>query len=249
MPPKKRKYERETMDEDNDEDENRSVMDENDNDDDNDDNENKNNNDDDDDDDEDNDDENNEDKDDDDNEDDGNENDANNDSDDDEDDEDEDNDKNDDDDEEDMEGGGKGGASDYNLNEWDEPNAGSEDYDDRNKHKKIGQHIDRNELLKYHPECIVQNFEEIRALSDIQLKNAHITIPLLTKYEKARVIGMRTLQLNNGADPLVEIPDTLLDNVIIAEKELMAKKLPFIICRPLPNGRKEYWKLEDLEIL
>jgi DNA-directed RNA polymerase subunit K/omega len=249
MPPKKRKYDRETMDEDNDEDDNCSVMDEN-NDDDNDMNGDENKNENDDDDDEDNDDENNEDKDDDDNEDDGNENDANNDSDDDEDDEDEDNDKNDDDDdEEDMEGGGEGGASDYNLNEWDEPNADSEDYDDRNKHKKIGQHIDRNELLKYHPECVVQNFEEIRALSDIQLKNAHITIPLLTKYEKARVIGMRTLQLNNGADPLVEIPDTLLDNVIIAEKELMAKKLPFIICRPLPNGRKEYWKLEDLEIL
>jgi len=243
MPPKKRKYERETMDED----DNGSVMDEN-NDDDNDmnDDENKNDNDDDDDD-EDNDDENNEDKDDDDNEDDGNENDANNDSDDDEDDEE--NDENDDDDEEDMEGGGGGEGEAFNLNEWNEPNSGSEDYDDRNKHKKIGQHIDRNELLKYHPECIVQNFEEIRALSDIQLKNAHITIPLLTKYEKARVIGMRTLQLNNGADPLVEIPDTLLDNVIVAEKELMAKKLPFIICRPLPNGRKEYWKLEDLEIL
>ena len=121
--------------------------------------------------------------------------------------------------------------------------------EDEDKYKKISKHIDKDALLKYHTECIVQNYDEIRVLTDIQLKSAHVTIPLLTKYERARIIGMRTVQLNNGATPLVEVPDTLIDNTIIAEKELVAKKIPFILCRPLPNGRKEYWKLEDLEIL
>jgi DNA-directed RNA polymerase subunit K/omega len=130
-------------------------------------------------------------------------------------------------------------------------NEEEEDSDDESddKYKKITKYINKDELLKYHTECIVQNYDEIRSMSDIQLKSAHVTIPLLTKYERARIIGMRTVQLNNGATPLVEVPDTLIDNAIIAEKELMAKKIPFILCRPLPNGSKEYWKLEDLEIL
>ena len=36
---------------------------------------------------------------------------------------------------------------------------------------------------------------------------------------------------------------------LIAEKELNQKKIPFIIMRPLPNGKKEYWRLQDLEII
>ncbi len=130
-----------------------------------------------------------------------------------------------------------------------EEDAEGDDENDDDKYKKINKYINKDELLKYHTECIMQNYDEIRAMTDIQLKSAHVTIPLLTKYERARIIGMRTVQLNNGAAPLIEVPDTLLDNVIIAEKELAAKKIPFILCRPLPDGRKEYWKLEDLEIL
>ena len=77
----------------------------------------------------------------------------------------------------------------------------------------------------------------------------HITIPLLTKYEKARVLGLRITQLNKGAKPLVEYNSTIIDNHIIAELELRKKKIPFIVMRPLPNGSKEYWRLEDLEIV
>jgi hypothetical protein len=31
--------------------------------------------------------------------------------------------------------------------------------------------------------------------------------------------------------------------------EFEAKKIPFIIARPLPNGATEYWHLHDLEVL
>jgi len=124
------------------------------------------------------------------------------------------------------------------------------DDDDSDAYKKITHDINKNALLKYHPECVVQNFEEIRVMSDISLTSAHVTLPILTKYERARVIGMRTIQLNNGALPLIpDLPDSLIDNVIISEMELAAKKIPFIICRPFPNGTKEYWKLKDLEVL
>ena len=128
-------------------------------------------------------------------------------------------------------------------------NEEDEDDEDINKHKKINQYIDKKALIKYHPECEISNFEEIRVMSSIILKEAHVTIPLLTKYERARVIGMRTVQLNNGAHPLINVPDSLIDNSIIAEQELVAKKIPYIICRPFSNGQKEYWKLEDLEII
>lgn len=77
----------------------------------------------------------------------------------------------------------------------------------------------------------------------------HITYPILTKYEKARILGLRISQLNKGAKPLIEYNQFIIDNNIIAEKELQDKRLPFIIMRPIPNGGKEYWRLQDLEIL
>jgi len=172
---------------------------------------------------------------------------------------DEDEDKDDDDDEDDdnddeSDDEAEGNGDDNYLKDMGGGGAGTNEDDDNDdesddKYKKITKYINKDELLKYHTECIVQNYDEIRGMSDIQLKSGHVTIPLLTKYERARIIGMRTVQLNNGAAPLVDVPDTLLDNTIIAEKELVVKKIPFIICRPLPDGRKEYWKLEDLEIL
>ena len=41
----------------------------------------------------------------------------------------------------------------------------------------------------------------------------------------------------------------MIEGLTIAEKELEAKKIPFIIRRPIPNGGSEYWKVSDLEML
>ena len=85
--------------------------------------------------------------------------------------------------------------------------------------------------------------------SDIVISDPrHKTVPILTKYEKTRILGLRVSQLNEGAPRYIK-SSTIVDNNIIAEKELKHKKLPFIISRPLPNGEKEYWKLQDLEII
>ena len=77
----------------------------------------------------------------------------------------------------------------------------------------------------------------------------HKTLPFITKYEKARILGERAKQISAGANPLINIDDTILDSYIIAVKEFEEKAIPFIIKRPLPSGGCEYWKLEDLEIL
>lgn len=131
-----------------------------------------------------------------------------------------------------------------------------EDYDedDENYLQKFDSQLIKNYVDTFHPECFSHNYEEIAKMS-VVIKNAdgiiidplHRTIPYLTKYEKARVIGQRAKQLETGANPLVKVPESVIDGYIIAELELREKKLPFIIRRPIPSGGCEYWNLRDLE--
>ncbi len=74
------------------------------------------------------------------------------------------------------------------------------------------------------------------------------TIPFLTKYEEARIIGVRMQQLASGAKPCVDV--TGLKSIEeIAYAELKQRALPFIVKRPLPNGTVEFWKLEEFTIV
>ena len=131
------------------------------------------------------------------------------------------------------------------------------DYDDDDEDlKKLERDIDNDKLLEHHPEIVQNNYQEILALckvvrndKGIIVDDLHRTYPFITKYEYARVIGIRAKQLNNGADPFVEVEPNIIDGYTIALKEMEQKKIPFIISRPLPNGGKEYWKLQDLEII
>lgn len=122
--------------------------------------------------------------------------------------------------------------------------------------KKIDDKMKKNILENFHPECIQKNIDEINYLcvterdkNNIIIDKNHKTIPFLTKYEKCRAIGTRVKQLNSGAKPLVELKEVILDNYVIANRELREKKLPFIIQRPIANGKSEYWNINDLEFL
>lgn len=108
-------------------------------------------------------------------------------------------------------------------------------------------------LLNFHPETAAVDFDEVRALCTIVrdedgdiVDPFHTTIPYLTKYEKARILGLRAKQLNNNIRPAIEVSDYIIDSYRIAEIELENKVIPFIIKRPLPNGQSEYWYLQDL---
>jgi DNA-directed RNA polymerase I, II, and III subunit RPABC2 len=115
----------------------------------------------------------------------------------------------------------------------------------------------RNEYLqKFHPEEIHKTFDEIYKLSLVSrdengniIDAFHKTYPILTKYEKTKIIGLRVSQLNKGARPYIKLERSIIDNTLIAEKELREKKIPFIIMRPIPNGTAEYWNLADLEYI
>lgn len=71
----------------------------------------------------------------------------------------------------------------------------------------------------------------------------------LTKYERVKIIGLRAEQLQRGASPYVDFDAKAFDPIEIANKELEARKLPFMVARTLPNGEKEYWRLEDMVII
>lgn len=73
------------------------------------------------------------------------------------------------------------------------------------------------------------------------------TMNILTKYEKTKIIGMRMEQLARSGIPYVEFKGAF-DPYAIALMELEENKLPFMICRTMPNGEKEYWRLKDMVI-
>ncbi len=75
-------------------------------------------------------------------------------------------------------------------------------------------------------------------LKEVFSKNDEIIIGpnRLTRFEKARITGARSLQLSLGAPILTKIPSELTDTIMIARYELEKKSLPISIRRILPNG-------------
>lgn len=73
---------------------------------------------------------------------------------------------------------------------------------------------------------------------EIPLTDDKISIgpPTLTRFEKARIMGARALQLSLGAPPFIPIPDTAQTSLDIAMEELEIKAIPITIRRALPNG-------------
>jgi DNA-directed RNA polymerase I, II, and III subunit RPABC2 len=132
-----------------------------------------------------------------------------------------------------------------------------EDEDDEyeeNYLQKFDNQLNKNYITEFHPECLNHNSDEVSKLSkvirdenNIIIDPLHKTLPYLTKYEKARILGQRAKQIETGAKPLVKVPENIIDSYVIAELELREKKIPFIIKRPIPGGAFEYWNLRDLE--
>jgi DNA-directed RNA polymerase I, II, and III subunit RPABC2 len=131
-----------------------------------------------------------------------------------------------------------------------------EDKDSSEYFQKLKTSVRESYVETYHPETMSHNYDEIQTLARVVRNSAgvivddlHRTIPIMTKYEKTRILGQRARQINEGAPAFIKIDSTVIDGYLIAVKELEQKKTPFIIRRPLPNGGSEYWRVQDLEIL
>ena len=142
-----------------------------------------------------------------------------------------------------------------NLVIEDDDDEDEDEYDDSYL-QKFDSEITKNYVNEFHPECMIHNYDEIAKLTkvvrdsdNIIIDPLHKTIPFLTKYERARVLGQRAKQIETGARPLVKLPENIIDSYVIAELELQQKMIPFIIRRPIPNGGCEYWNIKDLEVI
>lgn len=51
----------------------------------------------------------------------------------------------------------------------------------------------------------------------------------LTKYEEARIVGARALQLSMGAPPLVKVPEGVINPVILAQMEFEKHVIPLVV--------------------
>ena len=150
---------------------------------------------------------------------------------------------------------------DLELNEdgdGNESDGGDDDASDdgTNYLRKFDSEMRDNYITSHHHEMMQLNAAEVESLVRV-VRNAdgaivdgiHKTMPFLTKYEKTRILGQRAKQLNQGAQPLIPVDKKIIDGYLIAQLELQQKALPFIIRRPLPGGKSEYWRLADLELI
>ncbi|KAF2461278.1 RNA polymerase, subunit omega/K/RPB6 [Lineolata rhizophorae] len=86
----------------------------------------------------------------------------------------------------------------------------------------------------------------VQGLKDKKVPNEkRTTTPYMTKYERARVLGTRALQISMNAPVLVDI-EGLTDPLQIALRELQERKIPLVVRRYLPDGWYEDWTCEEL---
>lgn len=76
----------------------------------------------------------------------------------------------------------------------------------------------------------------VKGLKEKRIADAkRTTTPYMTKYERARVLGTRALQISMNAPVLVDVEGET-DPLQIAIKELREKKIPLVVRRYLPDG-------------
>ena len=142
------------------------------------------------------------------------------------------------------------------FDEIEDDESDEDDEEDTSYLQKFDENVKKNIIADWHPELTAHNYDEVEVLSrtvrnedGVIVDPLHKTLPFITRYETARILGERAKQINAGATPMVEVDGSVIDGYLIAMEEYKQKKIPFIIQRPLPNGGIEFWKFEDLEIL
>ena len=85
--------------------------------------------------------------------------------------------------------------------------------------------------------------------TEIISKNGQILTgpPTLTRFERARIMGARALQLSLGAPVFIEIPKNATSSLEIAMEELKQRVIPIVIRRTLPNGDYQHLPIDQFE--
>ena len=101
---------------------------------------------------------------------------------------------------------------------------------------------------------VIKNRKIITESADhepVEIKNSTDVIntgpPTLTRFEKARIMGSRALQLSLGAPPFIDFAKNISTSLEIAMEELHQKVIPIVIRRTLPNGDYQNIAIEQFE--
>ena len=101
---------------------------------------------------------------------------------------------------------------------------------------------------------VIKNRKIITESADhepVEIKNSTDVIntgpPTLTRFEKARIMGSRALQLSLGAPPFIDFSKNISTSLEIAMEELHQKVIPIVIRRTLPNGDYQNISIEQFE--
>ena len=134
----------------------------------------------------------------------------------------------------------EGGKDDYGADDYEDDEEASEleDVSDAPEMEIVSGEGDEGD------EDVTGTFGKAKKLA--KRREVKITSNFLTKYERARVLGTRALQLSRNAPPMVVPQPGETDPYKLAERELTERKIPFIIRRYLPDRSYEDWKLCDL---
>ena len=123
---------------------------------------------------------------------------------------------------------------DEELNEYYEPEVGGDD-DDVNQQN--GGPEDDHVVATGDPSAVANahkngpDSEKDKKIPD----DERTTLPFMTKYERARLLGTRALQISMNAPVMIDL-EGMTDPLQIAEKELKEKKIPLIVRRYMPDG-------------
>lgn len=90
-------------------------------------------------------------------------------------------------------------------------------------------------------------FITVKDIEECEVPIKKVTRKYMTKYEKARILGIRALQISMNS-PLMTDPDGETDPLRIAKKELRERKIPIVIRRHLPDNTYEDWKVDEMII-
>ncbi|XP_013779187.1 DNA-directed RNA polymerases I, II, and III subunit RPABC2-like [Limulus polyphemus] len=122
--------------------------------------------------------------------------------------------------------------------EYEPDDIGGDDFEDVEEEENLDE-VDQNEE---------ENIDILPSSEQQPQQNQkRITTEYMTKFERARVLGTRALQIAMCAPVMVELEGET-DPLQIATKELKLRKIPIIVRRYLPDGSYEDWGIDELTI-
>ncbi|ESQ32656.1 hypothetical protein EUTSA_v10005087mg [Eutrema salsugineum] len=118
-------------------------------------------------------------------------------------------------------------------------------YEDEPTEREIEEGVEDDVEMKENDDITGEPIETEDKIEQEAVQRPRETSKFMTKYERARILGTRALQISMNAPVMVELEGET-DPLEIAMKELRQRKIPFTIRRYLPDGSFEDWGVDEL---